>query len=98
VDFYDYLILQKERFKNRTTRWKVSDDDKKNEMVDEEFHNIDSWCFSSQYYFTNTLYISGQVVMIMGLQTIIIQNFNFFSDSALPIIVLFVSIFCVILE
>lgn len=36
--------------------------------------------------------------MIMGLQTIIIQNFNFFSDSALPIIVCFIAIFCVILE
>jgi hypothetical protein len=34
VDFYDYLILKKERFKNRTTRWKVTDDDKKNELVD----------------------------------------------------------------
>jgi hypothetical protein len=36
--------------------------------------------------------------MIMGLQTIIIQNFNCFSDGALPIIICFVGIFCVILE
>lgn len=89
-DYTDYLSL---RYANRQTSWKGDDRDI-NPSLDEEFQVLDQWGFSSQYYFTQTLYIVGMLLCIFSIQIWTTGPYNPFSDLCTFLIIPLVVIMC----
>ena len=80
VDMFYFLLEFQNRFKNRKRFWKALDDETNN-LVENEVRSLDKMCFSSQYYFSITVHLAGQVLMVLGLQIIISANYIMFSDN-----------------
>ncbi len=78
-DFVDYLIRSSKRFKDRKHRWILHDHDHK-EFLQYKYRTIDATCFSSQYYFSTGLNLSGISFCIMGIQTVSSYQYNALMD------------------
>jgi len=58
---------------------------------------VDHLCFSSQYFFILTLYATGMVFLMLGMQTIIAADYNPYNDvAAYYTIVIFILICLVV--
>jgi hypothetical protein len=94
LDMFFFLLEFKKRFENRKKIWKALDDET-NELVENEVRSLDKMCFSSQYYFSITIHLAGQVLMVLGLQIIISANYNMFSDNFAFIVCTFWLLICI---
>jgi len=81
LNFAQYLNHVSYRFKHRKHTWKYQDYDI-NPMLEKEFQQIDSWCFSSQYYFVMMLYQILIFTLILGIEIVYIQSYNPLFDIA----------------
>lgn len=66
VDFVDYLKRSSKRFSKRKNKWILYDHEHK-EFLQYKYRTIDATCFSSQYYFSIGLNLSGVCFCIMGI-------------------------------
>ena len=91
----EYLLYAKYRFRQRQISWKGAEDTL-DECIAESKRTLDQHCFSSQFYFMTTIYVSGLIYFVLGTEMMIRSQYNAFGDTALPSLVLFV-VFCSII-
>ena len=93
-DYLDYLHF---RFACRTTRWK-GNEEVPNKQVSMNLVSLDQLCFSSQYYFVQTIYSFGMTQLLLGIQILLnFPDYNAFSDNAsLIVVVVIVAVWIVI--
>ena len=83
---HDYLLYARRRFAQRTTRWKGVET-AVDLCVDEGNHNLDTMCFSSQFYFMNFIFTQGIFFVIFGMQVIKYNAYNPFADPGAALLV-----------
>lgn len=84
---YDYVSYQRYRFSVRDKRW-MMDAKVVDESIEQSMQTLDLLCFSSQYYFLNSLLPLGSIVMMFGITVFFRYNYIIFGDQALMLIVL----------
>jgi hypothetical protein len=83
---YEYLIYSRYRFLQRETRWKGLEDSL-DECIEESYRRLDQMCFSSQYYFMQTIQFTAMVYILLGFECWLRANiYSPFSDTAFPIL------------
>lgn len=94
---YDYLAYQRYRFTVREHRWIL-----RNQIIDEslspEFQCLDLMCFSSQFYYLMGMCSFGMMQTVMGIQTILRQDYNPFTDPAFLLLFIVVFFFGEVLQ
>ncbi|KAL4426732.1 hypothetical protein ABPG74_006104 [Tetrahymena malaccensis] len=90
----DYVNQVRQRYENRKYNWKRDDENDYLKMIDKEVQYIDIWCYSSQYFFCQSLFVGSSMVVINGFLTILANKYNFLSDEYLITITLFWIIVC----
>jgi len=89
---FDYLSYQRYRFTVREYRWMM-----KNPILDESIEDgmqtVDLLCFSSQFYFINTLCAWGILLWLMGVTMHLRAGYFVFADPVLPVIFMMVFLF-----
>jgi len=96
VPIFEYVKSIGEKFKRRKTNWKGDEDDVDYEM-DPKCQLIDQWCYSSQYYFILTIFMSGIFMVTLGNQTMIAADYPLFGDMAIIYILLTFCALCLVL-
>ena len=89
------MLYAKYRFRQRQVSWKGAEDTL-DECIAESKRTLDQHCFSSQFYFMTTVYVSGIIYLVLGTEMMIRSQYNAFGDTALTNLVLFV-LFCSII-
>lgn len=91
---YDYLVYANYRFLQREKRWKGLESTV-DECIDEGLQSVDQMCFSSQYFFMNTVHTIGCLFMFLSIVSLlhVPDGYNIFDDPATlilwPVLVLF---------
>ena len=68
-------------------------------MIEKGQQSLDKLCFSSQFYFVQTIYVAGMSQIILGIQTLLwAEGYNMFGDFATIPMVLFTLSFCFLIE
>lgn len=94
-DYLDYLNF---RFTQRKTRWK-GDEPFLNTAIKKDLQAIDKLCYSSQFYFVATIYVSGMSQIVLGIQSMLWANgYNMFGDFCLIPVCIVVYMFCWLTE
>jgi hypothetical protein len=76
---YEYLRYAQQRFVNRTERWKLTESEQ-DESIDKNLRACDQLCFSTQFYFINSLHSLGIVFVAFAIEMMIIAKYNMFAD------------------
>jgi hypothetical protein len=90
---HEYLVYSNYRFVQREKRWKGLEDSL-DECIEEGMRTLDQMCFSSQYYFMNTIHATGIVLFTLAIEILLQQNHNLFGDPAFPLLVCIVWSMC----
>ena len=90
----DYLEYCRYRFVVRPNKWKgvgeIAD-----ELIEPDLRSLDLYCFSSQLYFICFVIVFGAILLSMGLQVLINNAWDLFTDQATPFIIIG-GIFCMV--
>jgi len=86
---YDYLIYTRYRFLQRETRWKGMEDTL-DECINDSMRSLDQMCFSSQYYFMLSLYMNGLMLVVLGMEMMIRNDYGMWSDPVMLILLIFI--------
>ncbi|KAL4453837.1 hypothetical protein ABPG73_001341 [Tetrahymena malaccensis] len=98
VSIKEYVNLCRERFKNRKFNWKADDTTDALKCLEPTLQKIDVWCFSSQYFFCLSVFVSGMICVLQGVQTIQINNYNLFADKILFFLLIIWVCLCFFIE
>lgn len=90
MDYFEYCEY---RFQSRPQRWKGRGETY-DETVSPHLRSLDIMCFSEQFYFVVVLNTFGMIVWMIGLQTILINQWNIFDDPASSMVFVGVLAFC----
>ncbi|CAM9426180.1 unnamed protein product, partial [Ectocarpus fasciculatus] len=82
---YDYIAYQKYRFSVRQHRWMMRNETL-DESIAEPMQTLDLLCFSSQFYFINSLFAVGMIFGLMGLTIFLRWEYSLFGDPIGPLI------------
>jgi hypothetical protein len=94
-DYLDYLHF---RFASRTTSWK-GNEQTPNRQVRPNLVSLDQLCFSSQYYFVQTIYSFGMIQLMLGIQILLtFTDYNVFSDNASIFILFVILAVCMVIQ
>jgi len=85
---YEYLRYAQQRFINRTERWKLCEKEQ-DESIDKNLRAVDQMCFSTQFYFINSLHSMGIVFVVFAVEMMILSEYNMFADPMFPAMVLY---------
>ncbi|KAL4493109.1 hypothetical protein ABPG72_003194 [Tetrahymena utriculariae] len=81
-----------QQYRNSNNSKKIEKDSEESDE-EQEFKDIDKWCYSSQYYFVSSLFLIGMMQCVLGIYEITFTNYGFLGDRMLvPIILLWVSL------
>lgn len=94
---YDYLVYTRYRFLQREARWKGMEDTL-DECIEDSLRTLDQMCFSSQYYMMMAMYVNGMVFILLGLEMMIRNDYNLWSDPAFYIIFTYTLIMAYVAE
>ncbi|EAR82338.2 transmembrane protein, putative (macronuclear) [Tetrahymena thermophila SB210] len=95
---YDYVNQVRQRYQNRKYNWKRDDENDFLKMVEKEVQYIDIWCYSSQYFFCQSLFLGSSMVVINGFLTVLANKYNFLSDEYLVTITILWIIVCFLVD
>lgn len=87
VRIYDYMLYAKWRWKNRLTRW-LFDDPSMDQSIAEPLQSANHLCFSPQFYFIETYYSWGMLMLLFAVTILVRWEMNPFDDPALGFLVL----------
>ncbi|KAL4426733.1 hypothetical protein ABPG74_006105 [Tetrahymena malaccensis] len=84
INVRQYYTFVAEKFKSRFLTWKADEEEKDHIhlRIEGELRNINMWCYSSQLFFCLFIFVAGGIGVIEGVLTIIVNNYNIFSDSS----------------
>lgn len=98
INFYDYLTVCADRFAKRKTVW-ILDSGEGAEEVEPKCVSLHYFAFSSQYYFTITVAMSGIFLSLFGFVILITSpGYNIFADELFEILSIMWFFVCYILE
>jgi hypothetical protein len=86
---YEYLRYAQQRFINRTERWKLTEKEQ-DESIDKNLRACDQLCFSTQFYFINSLHAIGIVFVVFAIEMMILANYNMFGDPMFAAVVAYI--------
>merc|ERR1719230_2349572 len=75
VKIYDYMLYAKFRWRNRLTQW-LYDDPRMDQSIAEPLQSVNHLCFSPQFYFIETYYTWGLLLMMTALTTLLRADQN----------------------
>lgn len=70
INFFNYLTACSDRFRKRKHNW-IADNDELSDEVEPRCASLHGFAFSSQYYFTITIAMSGIFLSLFGFQILI---------------------------
>lgn len=97
-DILPYLVAVNLRFKNRISDWLVNDDFVRNKYLEDLFANMDRWGFTTQFYMLLSLNCFAGVYILLGIMTIIYQQYSVFYDYNAITVILFWYLFCKLVQ
>jgi hypothetical protein len=98
IPIHDYLDYIRFRFYSRKARWKGYEPFK-NRSIKRELQSLDQLCFSSQFYFVMTIYVSGMSQIILGLQCQLwTEGYNNLGDMATIPLSMLILLLCFFLD
>ena len=86
VRIYDYMLYSKWRWRNRVTRW-LFDDPRLDQSIAEPLQSVNHLAFSPQFYFIETYYTWGMLVLLLSITVFLRKSLNPLDDPALFILV-----------
>eukprot|EP00928_Gymnodinium_smaydae_P052443 TRINITY_DN3633_c0_g1_i1.p1 TRINITY_DN3633_c0_g1~~TRINITY_DN3633_c0_g1_i1.p1 ORF type:complete len:5302 (-),score=561.54 TRINITY_DN3633_c0_g1_i1:86-14599(-) len=87
VRIYDYMLYAQFRWRNRLTQW-LYDDPRMDQSIAEPLQSVNHLCFSPQFYFIETYYTWGMLLVLLSITIMLRQNMNPFDDPALIFFIL----------
>ena len=75
--------------KQQSERWKLNEKDQ-DESIEKNLRALDQCCFSSQFYFINSLMGLGSVFSVLATEMMILSQYNMFADPMFGATVLYV--------
>eukprot|EP00747_Dinoflagellata_sp_TGD_P038801 gnl/TRDRNA2_/TRDRNA2_139886_c4_seq1.p1 gnl/TRDRNA2_/TRDRNA2_139886_c4~~gnl/TRDRNA2_/TRDRNA2_139886_c4_seq1.p1 ORF type:complete len:738 (-),score=160.48 gnl/TRDRNA2_/TRDRNA2_139886_c4_seq1:91-2085(-) len=87
VRIYDYMLYSQWRWRNRLTRW-LFDDPRMDQSIAEPLQSVNHLCFSPQFYFIETYYSWGILMLLLAVTTLLRWGVNPFDDPALMFFIL----------
>eukprot|EP00929_Paragymnodinium_shiwhaense_P093182 TRINITY_DN5330_c0_g2_i1.p1 TRINITY_DN5330_c0_g2~~TRINITY_DN5330_c0_g2_i1.p1 ORF type:complete len:6836 (+),score=1501.21 TRINITY_DN5330_c0_g2_i1:1561-20508(+) len=81
VRIYDYMLYAKFRWTNRLTQW-LYDDPRMDQSVAEPLQSVNHLCFSPQFYFIESYYTWGMLMVMLAVTTLLRWSYNPFDDPA----------------
>merc|ERR1740121_805442 len=87
IRIYDYMLYAKYRWEHRLTRW-LFEDPRMDESIAEPLQSVNHLCFSPQFYFIQTYYSWGILLLLMAVTILVNWNMNPFADPAFIVFVL----------
>ena len=85
---YEYLVYSNYRFQQRETRWRP-DADSVDECITSDLRSLDRLGFSSQYFLRMSSIALSAMLLILGLNMCLVNNYTpFFDYMAIPIFLL----------
>ncbi len=98
INFYNYLIDCSDRFEKRKHKW-IADSDEIFFEVETNAASLHCFAFSSQYYFSITIAMSGIFLSFFGFQILLSsQDYNVFSDALAVFLAFFWVFICYLIE
>lgn len=82
LKIYDYMQYSKLRWKNRLWRW-LYDDPQMDKSVAEPLQSVNHLAFSPQFYFVETYYSWGMLMLLLAITVLLRWEMNMFDDPAL---------------
>merc|ERR1719446_462322 len=82
VKIYDYMYYAKWRWRNRVTRW-LFDDPRMDQSIAEPLQSVNHLAFSPQFYFIETYYTWGMLMVLVAVSILLRWKMNPFDDPAL---------------
>lgn len=86
VRIYDYMLYSKWRWRNRVTRW-LFDDPRLDQSIAEPLQSVNHLAFSPQFYFIETYYTWGMLVLLLSITVFLRKHLNPMDDPALFVLV-----------
>ena len=93
IQMHDFLDYCRYRYYVRPTNWCL-DDPTINFCIEFDVRKMYKLCFSSQYYYLKSIYMSGLCFVTIGITTVIVNEINPFADSATIFIFIVAFIIC----
>jgi hypothetical protein len=62
------------------------------ESIDKNLRAVDQLCFSTQFYFINSLHSMGIVFVVFAVEMMILSEYNMFADPMLPAMIIYMLI------
>merc|ERR1719436_766035 len=87
VRIYDYMLYAQFRWRNRLTQW-LYDDPRMDESIAEPLQSVNHLCFSPQFYFIETYFSWGLLMVLLALTILIRYKHNPFDDPALAFFII----------
>ena len=81
IPIHDFLDYMQYRYNIRQFAWCL-DDPSMNFSIGVSVRKMYKLCFSSQYYYLKTLYVSGLLYVACGVVTLMLNSHNIFADVA----------------
>ena len=81
IQLHDFLDYCRYRYYVRPTNWCL-DDPTINFCIEFDVRKMFKLCFSSQYYYLKSIYMSGLMFVTVGITTIMVNEINPFADFA----------------
>jgi len=82
VKIYDYMLYAKQRWRERLFRW-LGDDPQMDKSVTEPLQTVNHLAFSPQFYFIETYYSYGMLMLLVSVTILLRWKFNPFDDPAM---------------
>jgi hypothetical protein len=93
IQMHDFLDYCRYRYYVRPTNWCL-DDPTINFCIEFDVRKMYKLCFSSQYYYLKSVYMSGLCFVTIGITTVFVNEINPFADSATIFIFIVAFIIC----
>jgi len=82
VKIYDYMLYARQRWHNRLYRW-LFDDPAMDRSIAEPLQSVNHLAFSPQFYFIETYYSWGMLMVLVAMTILLRWQMNPFDDPAL---------------
>jgi len=79
VKIYDYMLYAKMRWRNRLYRW-LFDDPQMDKSIAEPLQSVNHLAFSPQFYFIETYYSYGMLMLLIAVTILLRYSMNPFDD------------------
>jgi hypothetical protein len=89
INFQYFLEYLRKKYSGRTSIWVNNSDVIEESNIYNNEKSLSKFCFSSQLYFSNTIHLTGQIMLLLGVQIFISAGYNPFADTMSGLVMIF---------